>query len=75
MEVILPELVSGIKEATVTYWFYKVGERVNEKDDLIELVTDKATFNLPSPASGTVMQIMISEGDVAKVGDVLGVIE
>jgi 2-oxoglutarate dehydrogenase E2 component (dihydrolipoamide succinyltransferase) len=74
-EVHLPELGEGITKATVSYWFFQEGEKVNEKDDLVELTTDKATFNLPSPCKGTVIQIMLREGDTANVGDLLGTIE
>lgn len=75
VKVILPELSQGVKKATVSYWYFKPGEKVNEKDDLVELATDKATFNLPSPCSGTVSEILISEGNAANVGDTLGTIE
>jgi pyruvate/2-oxoglutarate dehydrogenase complex dihydrolipoamide acyltransferase (E2) component len=71
----LPELGEGITKATVTYWFYQEGEKVNEKDDLVELATDKATFNLPSPCSGTVTQILFHEGDAVNIGEVLAIIE
>lgn len=74
-KIILPELGEGIEKATVSYWFFKVGDKVNEKDDLVELVTDKATFNLPSPASGTISQILYAEGDSVAVGEILGIIE
>jgi len=74
-KVVLPELGEGIDKATVTFWFFKEGEKVSEKDDLVELSTDKATFNLPSPCSGTVSEILIHEGDVVNVGEVLGVID
>ncbi|MBU1090963.1 MAG: lipoyl domain-containing protein, partial [Candidatus Omnitrophica bacterium] len=56
-KVVLPDLGEGIEKATLSYWYFKVGEKVNEKDDLVELATDKATFNLPSPCSGTVTEI------------------
>ena len=75
MDVNLPALTEGVDRATVSYWYYKVGEKVNEKDDLVELTTDKATFNLPTPCSGILSQIFISEGDTANVGDILGIIE
>lgn len=75
MKVILPELGEGIDKATVSFWFFKEGEKVGEKDDLVELTTDKATFNLPSPCSGTLSEILIHEGDMVNVGEVLGVIE
>jgi pyruvate/2-oxoglutarate dehydrogenase complex dihydrolipoamide acyltransferase (E2) component len=74
-KVVLPELSEGITKAIVSFWYFKEGEKVNEKDDLVELTTDKATFNLPSPCSGTVSQILCYEGDTANVGDVLGIIE
>lgn len=73
--VILPELSSGVNKATVSYWYFKPGEKVNEKDDLVELVTDKATFNLPSPCSGTLTEILIEEGKGANVGETLALIE
>jgi len=75
IKVILPELGEGITKATVSYWFLKEGEEVKEKDDLVELATDKATFNLPSPCSGVVSQITHSEGDTVNIGEVLAVIE
>ena len=74
-KVILPELGEGIKKATVSYWYFKVGERVSEKDDLVELTTDKTSFNLPSPSSGVLLEILIAEGRDVSVGDTLGIIE
>ena len=75
IKVVLPELSEGIKKATVSYWFFKEGERVAEKNDLVELATDKATFNLPSPASGVLAQVFFHEGDSVNVGEVLGEID
>ncbi|MDD4979924.1 MAG: hypothetical protein PHC54_01440 [Candidatus Omnitrophica bacterium] len=75
VKVILPELGEGIEKATLSYWFFKEGERVNEKDDLVELTTDKATFNLPSPSSGVLSEVFFHEGDSVNVGEVLGTIE
>ncbi|MBU1905950.1 MAG: biotin/lipoyl-binding protein [Candidatus Omnitrophica bacterium] len=74
-KVVLPDLGEGIEKATLSYWYFKVGEKVNEKDDLVELATDKATFNLPSPATGTVTEIFFQEGDTVKPGDTLATIE
>ncbi|MFA5063216.1 MAG: lipoyl domain-containing protein [Candidatus Omnitrophota bacterium] len=75
MKIVLPELGEGIDKATVSYWYFKVGEKVGEKDDLVELATDKSTFNLPSPCSGMLSEIMVPEGMPVKVGEVLGIIE
>ena len=74
-KVVLPELGEGIKSATVSYWFFQAGNKVNEKDDLVELTTDKATFNMPSPASGTLAEVFFQEGDTVNVGDLLANIE
>ena len=73
-EIILPELGDGIKKATVSYWYFKAGEKVSEKDDLVELATDKATFNLPSPSTGIISKIIVPEGETVDVGTVLGII-
>ena len=74
-KVVLPELGEGIEKATVSYWYFKEGEKVNEKDDLVELTTDKATFNLPSPSTGMLSEIFFHEGDAVNIGEVLAVIE
>lgn len=74
VKVVLPELGERITKATVSYWFAKDGERIRVKDDLVELTTDKSTFNLPSPATGVISEIMYSEGDSVEVGQILAVI-
>lgn len=74
-KVLLPELGQGIEKATVSFWFFKEGEQVKEKDELVELTTDKAAFNLPSPCSGKLSQILVHEGESVKVGEVLALIE
>ncbi len=74
VKVVLPELGEGITKATVSYWFSKGGERVKEKDDLVELTTDKSTFNLPSPCTGVISEIIYNEGDTVEVGQTLAVI-
>lgn len=73
-QVILPELGEGIESANVTFWYFKDGDKVKEKDDLVEMATDKATFNIPSPCSGVLTQILFKEGDTVKVGQVLATI-
>jgi len=75
VKVTLPELGEGIEKATISFWYFKAGDTVQEKEDLVELATDKATFNLPSPCAGTVSEIMFQEGETVHVGDILAVIE
>ncbi len=73
-KVILPELGEGIEKATVSYWYFKLGDHVEEKEDLVELATDKATFNLPSPCSGVISEIFFPEGSTVDIGQALAII-
>ena len=70
-EVKLPPIAEGVNKASVSYWHRGIGDSVKEGEDLVELVTDKATFNLPAPASGTLKEVLVSEGEEANVGQVL----
>jgi pyruvate/2-oxoglutarate dehydrogenase complex dihydrolipoamide acyltransferase (E2) component len=71
IEVKLPALADGVDKASVSYWHKNVGDNVSEGEDLVELVTDKATFNVPAPASGVLKEVLRNEGDEAKVGTIL----
>ena len=71
----LPQIAEGVDKANVSYWHRAVGDSVKEGEDLVELVTDKATFNLPTPVSGTVKEVLVNEGDEVKVGQILARIE
>lgn len=75
VKVLLPQLGEGIEKAAISYWYFKEGDKVNEKDDLVELTTDKSTFNLPSPCSGRVLEVVRHEGDTVNIGEILAVIE
>jgi len=68
-------LGEGIEKATISFWYFQEGQRVNKDDDLVELVTDKATFNLPAPCSGILSQIIYKEGDTVNIGEVLALME
>lgn len=74
-EVILPQLGEGIEGASITCWYFKPGDNVKEGEDLVELATDKAAFNLPCPASGKLSRVLLSEGEAVKVGQALATIE
>ena len=56
-------------EATVSFVYVNAGDTVKEEADLLEMVTDKATFNVPSPKNGTIVKMLVTEGDTVKVGD------
>ena len=71
----LPELGEEIEKAIVSHWYVKVGDKVNKDDDIVELTTDKATFNVSAAAAGIVKEIFIKEGQEANIGQTLAVIE
>ncbi len=75
INIILPELGEGIVKATVACWHKQIGAQVTAGEEICEVVTDKATFNVEAPSSGRLKSIMIPEGKDGPVGGVLGVIE
>ncbi len=75
VEVLLPQWGMGMSEGTVTAWMKKVGERVAEDEPLAEIEAEKATQELESPATGVLAEILVPEGQEAKVRSVLAIIE
>jgi pyruvate dehydrogenase E2 component (dihydrolipoamide acetyltransferase) len=71
----LPDIGEGLAEAEVAKWLVAVGDRVTEDQAVVEMMTDKATVELPSPAAGLVAEQLAAEGDVVKTGAVLYVLE
>ncbi len=70
----LPDLGEGLTEAEIAGWLVAEGDEVDEDQPLVEVQTDKTTVEIPSPRAGTVLKILVEEGDVAPVGAVLVVI-
>jgi pyruvate dehydrogenase E2 component (dihydrolipoamide acetyltransferase) len=70
----LPDLGEGLTEGEVVRWLVQEGQEIAEDDPLVEVQTDKATVEIPSPASGKVARILVAEGEVVPVGTVLVVI-
>ncbi|MFP3124252.1 2-oxo acid dehydrogenase subunit E2 [Ectobacillus funiculus] len=67
----LPDIGEGIHEGEIVKWFVKPGDEVKEDDVLLEVQNDKAVVEIPSPVKGKVVEILVGEGTVAVVGDVL----
>ncbi|MDQ3915125.1 MAG: 2-oxo acid dehydrogenase subunit E2 [Actinomycetota bacterium] len=67
----LPDLGEGVTEAEVDRWLVNEGDVVSEDDPLVELITDKATAEIPSPYEGVVSRIHVKAGEVVPVGTVL----
>lgn len=74
LEFKLPDIGEGVAEGEVVAWKVSQGDSVREDDPLVEVMTDKATVEIPSPASGTILEIRVQEGQVVPVGTVLVVI-
>src|SRR5512138_24315 len=74
-ELVLPDIGEGVVEAEIQKWFVAVGDEVHEDQPLVEVMTDKATVTIPSPRRGRVAKLLWAEGQVAKVHDVLLVLE
>jgi len=70
----LPDLGEGLTEGEVARWLVSEGQEIAEDDPLVEIQTDKATVDIPSPYAGTVLRILVQEGEVAPVGTTLVVI-
>ena len=70
----LPDLGEGVAEGEVARWLVEVGQSVEEDDPLVEIQTDKATVEIPSPAAGRVARILVEPGELVPVGTPLVVI-
>jgi len=71
----LADIGEGIVEGEVSRWYVKVGDVVKESQPLVEIITEKVTVELPSPADGTITKIGPDTGKIVKVGEVIVVID
>ena len=67
----LPEIGEGTAEGEIIKWLVAVGDEVLEDTPLVEVMTDKATVEIPSPAPGVVAELRVAEGDLVEVGAVI----
>jgi pyruvate dehydrogenase E2 component (dihydrolipoamide acetyltransferase) len=75
IELTLPDVGEGIAEGEVVRWLVAEGAKVKEDDPLVEILTDKANVEIPSPVTGTVVKILAAPGQIVKVGGLLVLIE
>lgn len=71
MEFKLPDIGEGVTEGELVKWLVKPGDAVTQDQPLAEIMTDKATVEIPSPQKGTVKELKFNPGDVMKVGAVI----
>ena len=74
-ELQMPKLGESIEEATITKWFVKVGDKIDDDDVLLEIATDKVDSEIPSPVSGTVVKINFNQDETVAVGTIIAVID
>ncbi len=72
--VSMPQLGETVTEGTILRWAKQVGDTITEDEVLVEISTDKVDTEVPSPAAGTILEILVAEGDTVSVGTPLVVI-
>src|SRR5258706_12832729 len=75
LEFKLPDIGEGIAEGEIVKWLVKVGDTVQEHQSVVEVMTDKATVEVPSPANGKITALKAKEGQTVPVGSVLFVLD
>ncbi|HZX40414.1 MAG TPA: biotin/lipoyl-containing protein, partial [Myxococcaceae bacterium] len=71
----LPDLGEGVTEGEIVKWLVKPGDTVEEDQNVVELMTDKATVSVPAPRAGKVVTLHGKEGEIARVHHVLITLE
>lgn len=74
-EVTMPQLGESVVEGTIGKWLKQPGERVEQFEPLLEVVTDKVDTEVPAPVAGVIREIKAEEGATVRVGDVLAILD
>ena len=65
----------GVMEATIISWLFNEGDTVNEDDSVVEIATDKVDSDVPTPISGKIVKILKQKDEIAKIGEVIAILE
>jgi multifunctional 2-oxoglutarate metabolism enzyme len=71
VDVLTPAAGESVTEGTILEWRVKVGDPIKVDDTIVEISTDKVDIELPSPATGTVSEILVEEGETVTVGQLI----
>ena len=79
-EIIVPEIDSldaneEAEEVEISQWFIEKGQKINKGEVLVEVMVDKAAFEIESDFNGKIIEIKRMEGEIVKVGEVIAIIE
>jgi 2-oxoglutarate dehydrogenase E2 component (dihydrolipoamide succinyltransferase) len=75
IEIKVPPLPESVSDATLVAWHKNAGESVSRDENLVDLETDKVVLEVPAPASGTIVKIVVDSGATVVAGDVLAILE
>src|ERR1039457_2868765 len=75
MDITMPKMGESVMEGTIIKWYKKIGDRVMKDEPLFEISTDKVDTEIPSPAEGTLAEIMVGEQETVEVDTVVARIE
>src|SRR4030088_2830844 len=70
-DVVMPQMGESIVEGTLTKWLKKQGEHVERDEPLFEISTDKVDTEIPSPAAGTLSEVLVEEGKTVGINTVV----
>src|SRR3974390_1817804 len=74
-DVVMPQMGESIVEGTLTKWLKKPGERVERDEPLFEISTDKVDTEIPSPAAGTLAEVLVEEGKTVGINTIVARID
>src|SRR3989442_15460577 len=74
-DVVMPQMGESIVEGTLTKWLKKPGERIERDEPLFEISTDKVDTEIPSPAAGTLAEILVEEGKTVGINTIVARID
>ncbi|WP_223170281.1 biotin/lipoyl-containing protein [Maribacter aquimaris] len=74
-EIVLPKELGEDAESSVVLWYKEIGDAFEKDETLLEVQTEKVTFEVPAPFSGILKEIKVHRGETAKTGDVIALAE
>lgn len=75
VDMVMPQMGEGIIECTVLNWLKNIGDVVEADDSVLEVATDKVDTEVPSPHTGTLVELLVKEGDVITIGSTVARLE
>ena len=75
VEVVMPKMGESLQEGTIIKWLKKPGDKVERDEMILEISTDKVDTEVPSPVSGTLVEVLAAENQTVEVGKVIAFIE